>query len=96
VSFLTGVFIIILAGMGIGAITEVVKAIGRRGTSAAALADLKGQLEQYAAALQEAQATLADQAAQLTELQERVDFAERLLTQARDRGALEPGQRPNP
>jgi hypothetical protein len=96
VSFLTGVFIIILAGMGIGAISEFAKALGRRGTSAKELAGLKAQMEQYAAALQEAQATQADQAAQLAELQERVDFAERLLTQARDRAALEPGRRPEP
>jgi chromosome segregation ATPase len=94
VSFLTGVFIIILAGMGIGAISEFAKALGRRGASSKALEDVKAQLEQYAAALQEAQDTQADHAAQLAELQERVDFAERLLTQARERGALEPGRRP--
>jgi len=39
--------------------------------------------------LDEAQAELARQAAQLAELNERVDFAERLLTQARDRQALD-------
>lgn len=91
-SFLTGVFIIILAGMGMGAITELFKALGRRGASASALAELKAQLEQYAAELRDAQTTLADQAAQVAELQERLDFAERLLTQARDRGALEAGR----
>jgi len=39
--------------------------------------------------LDEAQAELARQAAQLAELNERVDFTERLLTQARDRQALD-------
>src|SRR5882724_9215229 len=39
--------------------------------------------------LDEAEAELARQAAQLAELNERVDFAERLLTQARDRQALD-------
>jgi hypothetical protein len=64
-SFLTGVFIIILAGMGIGAISEIAKAIARRGGSATE---------------------------QLAELQERVDFAERLLAQARDRASLGAGK----
>jgi len=88
VTFLTGLFIIILGGMAVGAITEVAKAIGRRGVSASALSDLRQQLEQHLEALEEARTTLANQGAQLTELQERLDFAERMLTQARDRGAL--------
>jgi len=92
VSFLTGLFIIILAGMAVGAITEIAKAIARRGASASEIAELKAQLNQCAASLQDAQATLADQATQLGELQERLDFAERLLAQARDRSALGPGQ----
>jgi len=88
VTFLTGLFIIILGGMAVGAITEVAKAIGRRGVSASDLSDLRQQLEQNLEALEEARTTLANQGAQLTELQERLDFAERMLTQARDRGAL--------
>ena len=87
-TFLTGLFIIILGGMAVGAITEVAKAIGRRGVSASDLSDLRQQLEQNLEALEEARTTLANQGAQLTELQERLDFAERMLTQARDRGAL--------
>ena len=88
-SFLTGVFIIILAGIGAGTITEIAKAIGRRGGSSSKLAALQLQVEQYGAALEDAQSALATQAAQLAELQERVDFAERVLTKARDR--LPPG-----
>lgn len=38
--------------------------------------------------VEELQDTVARQAAQLTELQERVDFAERMLTQIRDRQKL--------
>ena len=87
-TFLTGLFIIILGGMAVGAITEVAKAIGRRGVSASELSDLRQQLEQNLEELEEARTTLAHQGAQLTELQERLDFAERMLTQARDRGAL--------
>ena len=91
-SFLTGVFIIILAGMGISAISEVAKAIARRGGSATELAVLKQQMDENAAALDEAHRTLDEQAAQLAELQERVDFAERLLAQARDRASLGTGK----
>ena len=46
---------------------------------------MQEQLDEQAAALEDAQATLASQAAQLAELQERVDFAERMLAQTRDR-----------
>ncbi len=87
-SFLMGLFIIVLAGLAVGAISEIAKAIAGRGASTRELAELKLQLEQYATALQEAQSTLSDQATELAELQERVDFAERLLAQARDRKAL--------
>jgi len=76
VTFMMGLFIIILAGMAVGAISEVAKAVAGRGASNKEIAELKLQLEQYAAALEEAQNGLA-------ELQERVDFAERLLAQAR-------------
>jgi F0F1-type ATP synthase membrane subunit b/b' len=91
VSFLTGVFIIILAGIGVAAITEISKAIIGRGARVRDLAEFKLRLEQQDAALQEAQDTLADQSAQLAELQERVDFAERLLAQAREKPALGAG-----
>ena len=113
-SFLTGVFIIILAGMGVGAISEIAKAIAKRGgagaelallgpsgcgkttllsvLAGAELALLKQQMEENAAALEEAHRTLDDQATQLAELQERVDFAERLLAQARDRASLGTGK----
>ena len=82
-SFLMGVFIIILAGIAVGAISEIAKAVAGRGASTRELAELRQQLEHYAAALREAQSTLSDQATELAELQERVDFAERLLAQAR-------------
>jgi hypothetical protein len=49
---------------------------------------LQDQVEQQAAALEDAQAALADQSAQLAELQERLDFAERILAQSRDRPSL--------
>lgn len=87
-TFLGGLFIIILAGLAVGAISEIAKAIAGRGASSKELVELKLQLEQYAAALQDAQSALSEQATQLAELQERVDFAERLLAQARDRKAL--------
>ena len=52
-------------------------------------ASIQQQLDEQAAALEDAQARLNMQATQLAELNERVDFAERLLTQARDRQALD-------
>lgn len=82
-----------LAGIAAGTIGQVVKAIAGRGASASELAHIKQQLVQYAAALEDAQTTLADQSKELAELQERVDFAERLLSQARGRSALGGGER---
>lgn len=57
------------------------------------LAQLKQDSDHHAAALEEAQDTLASLTAQIAELQERVDFAERLLAQARDRTGLGAGQK---
>ena len=85
------VFLIGLAIVGTTAVV-VVKTIagaftGRRG-SRSELADIREQLDHQAAAIDDAQAVIADQSAQLGELQERVDFAERLLAQGRDRPEL--------
>jgi hypothetical protein len=60
----------------------------RRGSGGSELARVKQQVDQLAAALEDAQSALADQSTQIAELHERVDFAERLLAQARDRLAL--------
>jgi len=60
----------------------------RQGPAGAQPGSVQQQLEEQAAALEDAQRILASQAAQLAELHERVDFAERLLTQVRDRSAL--------
>jgi len=68
-------------------------AIAGRGASRSELAEIKQRCEEHAAALEDAQTTLTTQATQLAELQERLDFAERLLAQARDRSALGPGEK---
>ena len=68
-------------------------AIAGRGASRSELAQIKQRLEQHAAALEDAQTTLTSQSTQLAELQERLDFAERLLAQARDRSALGAGEK---
>ena len=57
---------------------------------------LQDQVEQQAAALLEAESNLASQASQLAELQDRVDFAERLLIQTRDRSSREERANPDP
>lgn len=59
-----------------------------RAPSGSELARMQQQLEQQTAALEDAQATLANQSGQLAELHERVDFAERVLAQVRDRRAV--------
>ena len=68
-------------------------AISGRGASRSEMAQLREQLEQHAAALGDAETSLAGQSSQLAELQERLDFAERLLVQGRDRSALGPGEK---
>lgn len=88
---MTGLFILALVGIAAGTIGEITKAIVRRGAGARDIADLRALVEQHAAALEEAQDTIAGQAAQLVELQERVDFAERVLAQVRNRKELGPG-----
>lgn len=63
-------------------------AIRGRGSSRSALTQLSEQLRDHAAALEDVQNSLVHQADQMAELHERVDFAERLLAQSRDRTAL--------
>ena len=62
-----------------------------RGSWRSEVARLNDQLEQHTLALEDVQNSLATQSNQLAELQERLDFAERLLAQGRDRTALKPG-----
>jgi hypothetical protein len=64
----------------------IAAALTGRGASRSDVAQIRQQLE-------DTQAALANQSAQLGELQERLDFAERLLTQARDRSVLDPGEK---
>lgn len=61
--------------------------------SSSEMAQLREQVDHYTTVLDETQATLATQSTQLAELQERLDFTERLLTQARDRAALGSGEK---
>jgi uncharacterized protein YycO len=63
-------------------------AIRGRGSSRSELSQLSEQLKDHAAALDDIQNSLASQSSQMAELQERVDFAERLLAQGRDRAVL--------
>jgi exonuclease VII small subunit len=90
---------VFLVGLAMAATTVVVivrtvaGAFIGHGPSQSELAQLREQLEQQAAALEDAQANLANQATQVAQLHERLDFAERLLTQARDRAALGPGDK---
>jgi Tfp pilus assembly protein FimV len=87
-SVITALFFIALASIGAGAVTGIAKAVAGRGAARADVAELTALVRQYATDLDDAQGVLASQAAQLAELQERMDFAERLLTQVRERKAL--------
>lgn len=49
------------------------------------------QLAQLTETVEELRRDLADTRADLAEVHERVDFAERLLTKARDEGRVQPG-----
>jgi cell shape-determining protein MreC len=74
-------------------VKTIAGAVLGRGGSRSELAHIRERLEQQAAELDDAQTNLASQSTQLAELQERLDFAERLLTQARDRAGLAPGEK---
>jgi uncharacterized membrane-anchored protein YhcB (DUF1043 family) len=78
---IAGATLVLVAGAIAGAIRG-------RGSSRSAVTHLSDQLKDYAAALEDVQNSLASQSSQLAELHERLDFAERVLTQGRDRTAL--------
>jgi uncharacterized membrane-anchored protein YhcB (DUF1043 family) len=78
---IAGTTIVLVAGAIAGAIRG-------RGSSRSEVTQLGDQLKDHAAALDDVQNNLASQSSQLAELQERLDFAERLLAQSRDRSAL--------
>ena len=65
----------------------------RRGPGVPGLARVQQEMEEQAAALEDARTALATQASQIAELEERLDFAERLLAQARDRPPLGAGEK---
>ena len=85
------VFLVALAMVGT-TLVLVAGAIGRairgRGSSRSELSQLSEQLKDQAAALEDVQNSLANQSSQMAELHERLDFAERLLAQGRERAAL--------
>jgi chromosome segregation ATPase len=88
VGFMGGLFLIIMAGILADTLVKIVKHRAGATQLRAGLEDLRHQLEDQANRLTDA---LASQDAQLQELQERLDFAERVLTQVRDRPGLGAG-----
>jgi uncharacterized protein YycO len=83
---MAGTTLVLVAGAIAGAIRG-------RGSSRSELSQLSDQLKDHAAALADVQDSLASQSSQMAELHERLDFAERLLAQGRDRTALKPENR---
>jgi uncharacterized protein involved in exopolysaccharide biosynthesis len=65
-------------------------AIRGREASRSEIAQLREQLDQHAAALEDVETSLSHLSPQVSELQERLDFAERVLLQGRDRDGLGP------
>lgn len=91
----SGLFVIIIAGIVADTIVKLVKA--RTGVSPklrTELDELRQQIQEHAAGLADAHAALANQDAQIQELHERLDFAERIITQGRDKPGLGAGPRP--
>jgi cell division protein FtsL len=86
-----GIFLIILVGILADTIVKIVKHRAGSPQLRAELQELRRQLDDQANRLTDAQATLANQDTQLLEMQERLDFAERILTQVRDRPGLGAG-----
>ena len=90
-NFLLGLLILCIVGIVGDTIVKVAKSRSGAPALRAQLDELSQQLQDQAAALADAQATIAGQAEELLELHERVDFAERMLTQVRDRSVLPRG-----
>ncbi len=78
---IAGTTLVLVAGAIAGAIRG-------RGSSKSEVSRLGDELKDHAAALEDVQHSLAAQSSQMAELQERLDFAERLLAQGRDRTVL--------
>lgn len=78
---MAGTTVVLVAGAIAGAIRG-------RGSSRSEVSQLSDQLKDHAAVLEDVQNSLASQSAQMAELQERLDFAERLLAQGRERPVL--------
>jgi hypothetical protein len=80
---IAGTTLVLVAGAIAGAIRG-------RGSSRSGVTQLSDELKDHSVALEDLQNTLLSQSHQLAELNERLDFAERLLAQSRDRTALKP------
>jgi hypothetical protein len=83
------VALFVLAAIGIVADT-IVKVAKARSAGGAAKA-LRGELDEMGQQLADAQATILAQAESIQDLHERLDFTERVLTQAREKGQLRGG-----
>jgi hypothetical protein len=79
-------FISTIAALATVSVAKSMRGAARsRAVSRGEVAQLTEQLDHHAAALENAELSLERQQAQLAEMQERLDFAERMLVQYRDR-----------
>lgn len=89
---LNAFLILCLAGVAGDTLVKIIRAkVGGGKKLEGQLKKLEAQIAEQSAALAWTHQGLADQAAQIQELNERLDFAERLLTQSRERQGLGPG-----
>ena len=82
-----------IAGTTVIVIVKTIAGAFRRGHDTRDAGQVREILDEHAATLDEYRNTIVSQGQQLAELQERVDFAERLLAQTRERAALKPGDK---
>lgn len=86
---------LLIAGATAVMIVKTIAAAFTSGKTTTDATQLRDELYDAQRSLEEARNRLDQQGAQLAELQERMDFAERMLAQARDRAALKPGDQPS-
>lgn len=84
---ITAVFVIVLVGI----VCDTIAKIATGGSRAKAFKTLQAEIDELRAALAEAEGALNGQATQIEEMQQRLDFAERLLAQARQKPAIGAG-----
>ena len=78
----------------IGIVTEAVVKMAKLKYGSKAMTALEAEVEELRSQLSDAENAVAGHAQQLDEIQQRLDFAERILAQGRQKPAVGPGSPP--